>query len=286
MILIDFNQIALSSIFAMSNELNQLDDDETDTLKLIRHVILDTIKGYKKTYTNTYGKVVIACDSKNYWRRDIFPFYKANRAKERDQDKHNWKLIFKCLDSVRNDLIEFFPYKVLLIDNVEADDIIAVLAKKSKEKVLVISRDHDYNQLYKYSHVKQYNPFYKKILDIPNPEQVLIEHIVRGDRKDGIPGILGDDDVFINISKRQGRLTPKKMEKYLSLGYDGCENDYQRDNWKRNQRLIDFDFIPPEIEEQIIDKYNTVTVQSDINIVMDYLIRNRCNLLLADLQEF
>jgi 5'-3' exonuclease len=149
MILIDFNQIALSSIFAMSNELNQLDDDETDTLKLIRHVVLDTIKGYKKAYTKTYGEVIIACDSKNYWRRDIFPFYKANRAKERDQDKHNWKLIFKCLDSVRADLIEFFPYKVLLIDNVEADDIIAVLAKNSKEKVLIVSRDHDYNQLYK-----------------------------------------------------------------------------------------------------------------------------------------
>lgn len=286
MILIDFNQIALSSIFAMSNELNQLDDDETDTLKLIRHVVLDTIKGYKKAYTKSYGEVVIACDSKNYWRRDIFPFYKANRAKEREQDKHNWKLIFKCLDSVRADLIEFFPYKVILIDNVEADDIIAVLAKKSKEKVLIVSKDHDFNQLYKYPHVKQYNPLHKKILDIPNPDAILIEHIVRGDRKDGVPGILGDDDVFIKIGKRQGRLTAKKMENYLSLGYDGCENDYQRDNWKRNQRLIDFDFIPSEIEEQIIDKYNTVAVQSDINIVMDYLIRNRCNLLLADLQEF
>ncbi len=286
MILIDFNQIALSSIFDLSNELNQLDDDETDTLKLIRHVILNTLKYYKKTYSKSYGEMVIACDSKNYWRRDIFPFYKANRAKERDQDKHNWKLIFKCLDIVRSDLIEFFPYKVILIDNVEADDIIAVLAKNNKEKVLIVSRDHDYNQLYKYSHIKQYNPLHKKILDIPNPDQVLIEHIVRGDRKDGIPGILGDDDVFINVNKRQGRLTAKKMENYLRNGYAGCENDYQRDNWKRNQKLIDFDFIPIDIEEKIINKYNTVAVQPDINIVMDYLIRNRCNLLISEIKEF
>lgn len=286
MILIDFNQIALSSIFDSANELNQLQDDEDSTLRLVRHVVLNTLKHYRKTYSYDYGEMVIACDSKTYWRRDMFPFYKANRSKERDQDKYNWKLIFKCLDAIRNDLIEFFPYKVLLIDNLEADDIIAVLAKVAKESVLIVSRDHDYNQLYKYTHVKQYNPLQKKILNISNPKEVLIEHIVKGDRKDGVPGILGDDDVFININKRQGRLTQKKLDNFLKNGYNGCENDYQRDNWKRNERLVDFDFIPQEIEEDIIDKYNTLVIKGNRGKMFDYLVNNRCNILLNTLEDF
>lgn len=270
----------------MPTELNQLKDDEEGTLRLIRHVVLNVLRLYNKNYGGKYGEIVIACDSKNYWRRDIFPFYKAARAKEREDSDYNWKHIFNGLNNLKSELVVYFPYKVIEIEKVEADDIIAVLAKHSQEPVLIASNDHDFQQLYKYPHVRQVLHSSKKIVTIDDPNRVLLEHIIRGDRKDGVPGILGDDDVFVNISKRQGRLTAKKMDKYLSLGYDACENDYQRENWKRNQQLVDFDFIPKEIEDNIIDKYNTAITQTNRGIIMDYLVKYRCNLLIENLDDF
>ncbi len=270
----------------MPSELKQLEDDEEGTLRLVRHVVLNTLRYYNKKFGGYYGEMVIACDSKNYWRRDIFPFYKAGRAKEREDSDYNWKFIFNGLNNVKSELIVYFPYKVIEIDNVEADDIIAVLAKNTTENVIIVSNDHDFQQLYKYPNVKQVLHSNKQIVTVDDPNKVILEHIIRGDRKDGVPGILGDDDVFVNVSKRQGRLTANKMAKYLSLGYDGLENDYQRANWKRNQQLVDFDYIPEEIQQSIIDKYNTATTQTNRTIIMDYLVKYRCNLLLEHMDDF
>lgn len=160
------------------------------------------------------------------------------------------------------------------------------MAKNSKENVLIISNDHDYQQLYRYPHIKQLLHSSKVIVTIDNPANTLIEHIVRGDRKDGIPGILGDDDVFVNVSKRQGRITKQMMEKFFALGYDACENDYQRNNWKRNQELIDFEFIPEDITKSIIDKYNIALTQTNRAIIMEYFGKYRCNLLIEHMDDF
>ena len=95
MIIIDFNQIALSNIF-----IQKLNDED-----MIRHMILNSIRMYNKKYRDEYGQMVIACDGMNTWRRDYFPEYKANRKKGRDNDDtHDWPTIFHTLHTVREEI--------------------------------------------------------------------------------------------------------------------------------------------------------------------------------------
>ena len=94
MILIDYSQVALSAILTFQRELK---GTESEVKNLIRHVTLTTIKSYKKKYGKDYGEIVIACDGRKYWRREIFQHYKASRKKMRDASDLDWTLIFDTL---------------------------------------------------------------------------------------------------------------------------------------------------------------------------------------------
>ena len=51
---------------------------------LIRHMILNSLRGHNKKFRKQYGQMVIACDSSNVWRRTKFPNYKAGRKANRE----------------------------------------------------------------------------------------------------------------------------------------------------------------------------------------------------------
>ena len=87
MILIDYSQIALSNII-----VQKLNDEN-----MIRHMILNSIRMYNKRYRDEYGQMVICADGMNNWRRDVFPYYKANRKKSRDNSDQDWSEIFRIL---------------------------------------------------------------------------------------------------------------------------------------------------------------------------------------------
>ena len=55
-------------------------------------------------------------DQRKYWRRGIFPFYKMGRKKARAASDLNWTLIFETLNNIRDDIKEYFPYKVIDIE--------------------------------------------------------------------------------------------------------------------------------------------------------------------------
>ena len=135
MIILDYSQIALSNILPFQNDIKRQSPEEIKNL--IRHTTLSTIKSYKKRYGNEYGEVVIACDGRNYWRKSIFPHYKAHRKANRDKSDLDWGFIFDTLGELRDDLIKYFPYKVLLVDTAEADDIIAILTEYTQENQLI-----------------------------------------------------------------------------------------------------------------------------------------------------
>ena len=115
MILLDYSQIALSNIF-----IQKLNEEN-----MIRHMILNSIRMYNKRYRDEYGQMVICVDSGNSWRKQLFPHYKANRKKNRDESSNmDWPEIFRILTLVREEIQENLPYKVIQIDTCEADDII------------------------------------------------------------------------------------------------------------------------------------------------------------------
>lgn len=296
MILVDYSQVALSAILAFQRELR---GNESEIKNLIRHVTLSTLKSYKKKYGKEYGQLVICCDGRKYWRREIFEHYKAGRKKMRDNSDLNWTLIFDTLSEMREDLAKHFPYHVIHIERAEADDVIAVLTKwtqdnefitqglvEEPQKVLILSSDGDFIQLQKYGNVTQYSPMQKKQIKVNSKElrEKYITHIVKaGD--DGIPNILSKDDVFV-IGERQKPVSAKRLAEFLELGYDACKNDDERRNWHRNVQLIDFEQIPDDVSKEIVTTYINNKPTGDKMSIMNYLIENKCRLLLDELEDF
>lgn len=288
MILIDYSQVAIANILSFKQDV-QKGRPMQEVSNIIRHAILSTIKYYKKKFKGDYGDIVICADGKEVWRKIEFPLYKQHRKKDREADSVDWKLIFETMSDVRQDLVKHFPYQVLHINHAEADDVIATLVKQRPlEKHMIVSSDKDFKQLQKYGNVEQYSPLLrKKVNDATNKEaeEYIIEHIVRGDSGDGVPNVLSPDDIFIR-DERQKPITKKILSNFLEKGISACENDEQRKNYLRNQKLVCLDFIPKNIEDDILNSFNNNKPTGDKMTVYNYLIEKRCSLLLQEIEEF
>lgn len=285
MILIDYSQIAIANIVIALKR-----DGEIPTPEMARYMILNSIRGYVHQYKEEYGpEVVIAVDGAHPWRRDIFPAYKAKRREGREDDNSS-DIIYEYMDIIRREIEENFPYKVVKLDGVEADDIIAVCVKKNVHgKSLIISSDKDFQQLQKYPNVTQYSPVLKRFYETDSPQEYIYEHILRGDPGDGIPNYLSPDDTFINGIKSKP-IMKKKLVGWIDTlmrGEDPKEfcNEYHLRNFQRNQRLIDFDFIPQEIQDDIYKQYEEKEPQGK-NAILPYLIKNDLQSLIGKIEEF
>lgn len=297
MILVDYSQVALAAILTFQRELK---GTESEVKNLIRHVTLSTIKSYKKKYGKEYGELVICCDGRKYWRKEFFEQYKGSRKKNRDASDLDWKLIFDTLSEMREDIAKHFPWRVIHVDRAEADDVIAVMSKwlqenqlvqeglvEETQKVLILSSDKDFKQLQLYPTVKQWSPMQKKYITATKQEirDFMIEHIVKGDTGDGVPNILSKDDVFM-VGERQKPMSAKRLAEFIDKGFDACKNDDERRNWHRNATLVDFQFIPEDVQKSIVDTYLSNKPNGDKMTVMNYLMEHRCRLLLEELEDF
>ena len=212
MIIFDFNQVAISNLMEQIGS-SKTAVDET----LVRHMILNTIRTYVKKYKESHGpEVVIACDSKNYWRRGIFPHYKAGRKKAREASGHDWNTIFDCLNKIRDELKLYSPYKVIEVETCEADDIIAMLVMKfsATQKIMILSSDKDFAQLQRFPNVEQYSPILKKAIEEPFPLAQLKQLIIRGDKGDGIPNILSADDCFVTATRQRSEEHTSELQSH------------------------------------------------------------------------
>ena len=297
MIMVDYSQCALAAILSFQRELK---GDEAEVKNLIRHVTLSTLKSYKKKYGAEYGEMVICCDGRKYWRKEFFEHYKGSRKKNRDASSLDWKLIFDTLSEMREDLAKYFPYKVLHVEEAEADDIIAVMAKwlqsnrqciqglvEEPQKILILSSDKDFKQLQLYPQVRQWSPMQKKYITATAQEikDFMVEHIVKGDTGDGVPNILSQDNIFM-IAERQKTVSSKRLSEFIEKGFAACRDDTERRNWHRNSTLVDFQHIPETVTNNIVDAYLNSSPQGDKMSIMQYLIDNRCRLLLDDIEDF
>jgi len=283
MIIIDYNGIAIGNIITQ-----RLDIDEN----LIRHMILNSIRMYRKKFKDKYGEVVIAADAGNNWRYKVYPQYKASRKTSRKESKMDWNEVFRITNMVYEELGENFPYKTIKIDGCEADDIIAALAYNTQEfgqheEVMIVSADKDFAQLQKFSNVAQFSPMTKKYITVEHPRKQLLELILRGDTSDGVPNVLSDDNVFVE-GRRQERLTSKKMEAIMQDLDDGellyAASWYR--NYQRNEQLIDLSQTPSALKEEIINSFNDQDKLDYRGKVLPYLIANRCRRLIDDIGDF
>jgi 5'-3' exonuclease len=260
---------------------------------LLRHMILNSIRILRNKFADDYGEFIIACDDKNYWRKKYFPYYKANRKKYREKSHLDWNAIFNSLNKIRDELKEYFPYRVIQVKNAEADDVIGAICNHfgtylGGDPILIISGDKDFKQLQKYANVKQYDPTRKRWLKTNKPEEFLIEHILRGDTGDGVPNILSDDDVFVT-DKRQSPLREAKFNSLMKFAQEQDGNCHMTEkeirNFTRNQKLVDLNEIPMEISKQVIDQFNEQEGKTRMKL-FNYFIKNKLKQLMENIGEF
>lgn len=292
-ILVDFNQVLISNIMMQVRENSgSIELDEN----LIRHMALTSIKRYKNKFSKDYGEMVICCDDQNYWRKDKFPYYKARRKDDQKKSDIDWTELFRIINLIRSEIEEYFPYKVIQIASAEADDIIGsichtygqYLNNDSTDKILILSADKDFIQLHVYANVVHYDPIRDRWINHDNPQQYLFEHILKGDRGDGIPNVLSDGDSFV-MSKRQKTMTQKRLDALMGFFKTFIiPEDFDPqvlNNIKRNTDLIDLERIPYGIKELVIAKYEEEN-KKDKSKLFDYFIARRLRNLMDTISEF
>ena len=251
MILVDLNQVMISNLMVQIGGQKDIELDED----LFRHMILNSVRSIRTKFGNKYGELVICCDDRNFWRRQRFPYYKANRKKYREQSSIDWSSVL----------------------NINSD---------SKTLILILSGDKDFIQLHKFKKVTQYDPVQKRWLKHNDPHKYLIEHIAKGDRGDGVPNMLSKDDVFVT-GERQKPMRTKYLDT-LKGNVDEIENIFENDDlkrgWLRNRMLIDLKFIPEDIQKKVLDQYNIPA--KGRGKLFNYFVKHKLKHLMKDISEF
>jgi hypothetical protein len=271
----------------------------------IKHIFLNTLLSYKKKFGEKFGEIVLASDSRKYWRKEVYPAYKGHRERLREASDVDWKLVFEVINSLKTDIKENFRFKMLEVEGAEADDIIAVLCEWSQENelvqdglfdsepqpILIVSSDGDFLSLQKYKNVNQWSPLINKyVKPKTNAQKHLIEKIVRGDGGDNIPNVFTDESWSTARMKgesvRAKNVKAERLEEFLDKGFDACINDTERSHYQRNKLLIDFESIPLALKEKILSEYENYQVKGSTNKIMNYLIQNRLKNLIQEVGSF
>lgn len=287
MILVDMSQISLASMMMHLNMNKSTKPDEG----MVRHMILNSLRMYRSKFKEEYGELILCFDSRHYWRRDYFEYYKAGRKKTREDSNLDWDSIFSCLNEIKQELKNYFPYKHLEVYGAEADDIIAALCLEleyDNGKTLILSGDKDFIQLHRFTNVTQYSPITKKYVNGEDPYVYLKEHILKGDTSDGIPNVLSPDHTFVE-GLRQKPLGKKKITQWTGDILVPVEmalpNDEVKRNFQRNEQLIDLSKSPKEIFLACLDAYKE-SPEGDRSKLLNYFIEKRLSNLTESIGEF
>lgn len=277
MILIDYNAIAISNVVAMKMDVEE---------NMIRHMILNSIRMHRMRHKEKYGEIVICTDGGKNWRKEYFPAYKHKRKSARKESTMDWTELFRITNMVLEEIKVNFPWKVVEVNDCEADDIIGELVRGTQEfgqheDVMIISGDKDFAQLQKFPNVAQYSPVQKKYIKEENPRLQIWNLVLKGDTSDGVPNVLSADNCFVD-GIRQTPLRQNKIDQLIedprALGHEVYRN------YTRNLNLIDLEYTPDRIKQKIQNVYSAYTVPKQN--ILNYLIENRCRLLIEDLNDF
>lgn len=295
MILLDLQQVMLSNLYQqLKGHTNaELDED------MLRHMVLNSIRAYNVKFRSEYGEMVIACDSRFSWRRDVFPYYKARRKNARKASDLDWTTVYAALDKIKAELTEFFPYRVIQVEGAEADDVIAALCHVfgeyvpagvaelqfmvTKDPILIISGDKDFRQLAFYTNVHIIDPITKKEVKVPDPKGFRKELVLRGDAGDDVPNVLSQDDSFV-AGVRQKQMRETRLAEMMAQEPSEWPEHVQR-NYFRNKTLIDLWEVPAELQQKIISKYEEQAGKGRSQL-FSYFIKNRLVHLLETINEF
>ena len=155
----------------------------------------------------------------------------------------------------------------------------------SHEKILIISSDEDFLQLQKYKNVYQYSPKAKKLIKSTNPEIDLKKKIITGDTGDGIPNMLSQHNSFV-LKIRQKQMTEKRLlelanTEMIAENLQGEQYNY----YIRNKTLIDFNYIPEDIRQNIVTTYNEANTNNRMKL-FNYFVEKKLTNLMECIEDF
>ena len=132
------------------------------------------------------------------------------------------------------------------------------------------------------------------MLNDENPTTYLREHILKGDRSDGVPNVLSSDDTFTE-NKRQKPLRKTviielteamdKWEPHKLFQLAKCPRETWVRNYQRNETLIDLSKIPRDIMKEINREFDNAKV-SDRSNLFNYFVENKLTKLIDNLGDF
>ena len=142
--------------------------------------------------------------------------------------------------------------------------------------------------------MKQYSPVSKKLIGGTDPVSYLREHIIKGDRSDGVPNVLSSDDTFV-AEKRQKPMRKtmlmtltEAMEKWEPkdlFQLAKCNRDTWMHNWQRNETLIDLNKIPNDIRDDILKEFKNAPT-GDRSKLFNYFVEKKLNNLIQSIGDF
>lgn len=299
-LVIDFSNlaiIAITSVFKTQEEQEQLTESQ------IKNVVLGNIKELVKKCKSKYPEVIIAVDNtKNgSYKKEFAPYYKAHRAKAREESKLNWEMIFSEMKNLEQDLKEIFGYNVISIPKLEADDIIGYIANKGNAGLyhtMIISTDGDFTQLHS-KFTKQYSVSQGKQIEPKiSPKADMIVKIIKGDKKDSVSPVKCPSDFYYNQNIGESDKNPfarapsikqAELDTYITAkSLEDIKNlltEEQKERFDENVKLIDLTILPDEYKEKV-EEHLKVTLTKSKSKIYQYLLQNNLLKLIDSIQDF
>jgi len=281
-LVIDYNNLASRIIFRIRADANKLGhfikpyDFMYDTYlrKLWLNDMLGSILKIMSTLLERHT-TVIAIDSENPWRKDIYPEYKENRLKQKSKSSEdiNWTSVYQLYAEFEKVLENIPAIITLKVKRCEADDIIGTLILNNEERDnLIVSNDGDFKQLaHKASLVDNYHKLFDhtRFTD-KEANEVLVKKLILGDSGDNIPNMIRGVgpktvDSFYEEHGAEG-IVHSLVDKYKE------KEPLCLQNYKRNKILIDLKKTPNVLQDEIISRYKIAkkSYGRDFEYIIEY----------------
>jgi 5'-3' exonuclease len=280
-LLIDFSIILRKNFdqYEKGFEYAEMESDQFKEYALWRHMV---IQGLFELYNNIHpDEIILACDSKS-WRKEYYPKYKANRTYAGMNQYFNESN--KLIDELKNS----FPFKLLKIDGLEGDDIIALFCINKPNDINVVgSIDSDLHQLLLYPNVIYYNINDKKSLELSREaiKEKLLMKLLKGDPGDNVPNIYTEKIVKGTRQKSVIKSLIEECSKDIIkvMQYD----EAMKARYERNKKLIFLSNvnIPLDLQKKMWDYYEGYEIEGTKEKLMNYFDEWKMELLKERINE-
>ena len=217
-------------------------------------VMANMMRSLRKQYPDCHVAVVFDAKGKTF-RDDIYPEYKATRASMPDDLRSQVAPIHQMIKAMG------FPF--LMVEGVEADDVIGTLARQATEKqlpVLISTGDKDMAQL-----VSDHVTLIDTMKDVKTdregviekfgvPPELIIDYLaLMGDKVDNIPGMTGvGEKTALALLQGIGSIDEiaANLDKVAALGFRGSKAF--ADKFREQEEQVRLSYVLATIKTDVV----------------------------------